>query len=392
MLITLHISSLLTIIAITITLMLSFLLYFLHKGNQRANKVLSLILGVSSFLALLDILNNEQATSSSLLYSIYSLQLIIGPSLYFYTRLMTQANFKWHIVQLWHILPIILSFIIWQLQPGYYLSNGIESINCYWVTNNCSILYQGRFIHRFAAIISALVYLTASLHTLRAHQKNIKNSYSAIEEVNLNWLNVYIYTMFTLTLWALLFEIYINITGALNKDTSGLSVYSSIPLLTSLFIGSFGLFQRKILLEHVIEEDISFSPAATNKIKKYKTSSLTEEGAKNIWVNLQKYMLSENPHLEASLKVSDLAQKIDVPTNHLSETINGYAKQSFYEFINQHRIEEASRLLRGKEFISLSITDIGYQSGFNSNSTFFSHFKKIQGKTPREYRQEVVNA
>lgn len=75
-----------------------------------------------------------------------------------------------------------------------------------------------------------------------------------------------------------------------------------------------------------------------------------------------------------------------------SEIINGFAQQSFYEFINQHRGEEATRLLTDDSQRHLSVTDIGLQAGFNSNSTFFTHFKKRLQQTPRQYRQRQADA
>lgn len=99
-------------------------------------------------------------------------------------------------------------------------------------------------------------------------------------------------------------------------------------------------------------------------------------------------MQREQPYLEPGLKISSLARQLDVSVNHLSETINGYAKLSFYDYINALRIEEASRLLLSHQQSHLSVTDIGYQAGFNSSSTFYTHFKKSTGCTPRQYREQ----
>lgn len=129
------------------------------------------------------------------------------------------------------------------------------------------------------------------------------------------------------------------------------------------------------------------SASQINK-KKYQTSSLTESCASILWQQLQDVMHREQPYLEPGLKISSLATRLDVSVNHLSETINGYAKLSFYDYINALRIEEASRLLLSHQQSHLSVTDIGYQAGFNSSSTFYTHFKKSTGCTPRQYREQ----
>tara|TARA_B100001996_G_C18421576_1_gene500912 strand:+ start:89 stop:388 length:300 start_codon:yes stop_codon:yes gene_type:complete len=99
-------------------------------------------------------------------------------------------------------------------------------------------------------------------------------------------------------------------------------------------------------------------------------------------------MQSYQPYLEPGLKISQLASALEVSVNHLSETINGYARLSFYDYINSLRIAEAKALLHSTDMAHLSVTDIGYQSGFNSNSTFYTHFKKMTGVTPRQYRAQ----
>lgn len=385
MIVSLHINSLLTLGGVAVALTLSLILYFFHQGNRPANKCLSFILFVSSILALLNVFLNEEVISLSVLYASYSLQFLIGPIFYFYTRLMIQSDYQWKKEQLWHLLPMILSFTVWQYQ-SYYSGNTIQVRNCLWVMEDCSVLYQGRFIHRVAAITLVLIYSVASLSFLKTHQNVIKNSYSAIEEVNLNWLKVIISITLAYALCGMILEVYINITGLQNwTPVARTSIFSSAPLIMSLFIGYFGLLQRKIVLDNGPTELFSEQLPLPNK--KYQTSSLTEDRAKIIWKNLQEYMTKEKPYLQASLKIADLADSLHIATNHLSETINGYANQSFYEFINIYRIDEAKRLLRDNSSNYLSVTDIGFQSGFNSNSTFFSHFKKHQMQTPREYRK-----
>ena len=54
------------------------------------------------------------------------------------------------------------------------------------------------------------------------------------------------------------------------------------------------------------------------------------------------------------------------------------------EYMNQYRLEMASRQLAGTE---LPITSIALESGFNNISYFNRVFKKKFGVTPKEYRK-----
>jgi len=302
--------------------------------------------------------------------------------MYFYTRLLTKKDFRWKRQHILHLLPMITSLFIWQLQSSLLAINGVNYVNCNWASEQCSVLYQGRFIYRVATYISLFVYLSISLAILRAYLRHIKNSCSAIEEINLNWLKILIGALLFYTILASLREIY----GSLTVD---LPLYYPIPLFFSIFMASFGILQRKIPQENLTQENLTQQKQSLplGNEKKYETSSLTQEGAKLIWCSLQQHMKIQKPYLQLGLKIANLASQMGVSTSHLSETINGRTKQSFYEYINIYRIVEAKRLMIDNSLDHCSITDIGYQCGFNSNSTFFTYFKKYQKQTPRQFRQ-----
>jgi len=375
--ITLQLSSLISLLGITIALVFSLLLYFFHWGNQLANRCLSLMLVAYSLLALCMVLISENPQSSLHVYHLLSLQFTLGPLIYFYTRLLTKKNFRWKRQHLWHLLPMISSLFIWQLQSSLLTINGVNYVDCNWASEQCSVLYQGRFIYRLATYISLFVYLSISLSILRAYLRHIKNSCSAIEEINLNWLKILIGALLFYTVLASIREVY----GRLTVD---LPIYYPIPLFFSIFLASFGILQRKIPQENLTQQKQNLS---LGNEKKYETSSLTQEGAKLIWSALQQYMKLQKPYLQPGLKIANLARQMEVSTSHLSETINGQTNQSFYEYINIYRVVEAKKLMVDKSLDYCSITDIGYQCGFNSNSTFFTYFKKYQQQTPRQYRQ-----
>ena len=71
----------------------------------------------------------------------------------------------------------------------------------------------------------------------------------------------------------------------------------------------------------------------------------------------------------------------------LSQFLNEQMKANFRNYVNGYRVREARRLLahNGKT----SISSICYEVGFNSKSTFYTVFKEVTGKTPREIRDEI---
>jgi AraC-like DNA-binding protein len=68
--------------------------------------------------------------------------------------------------------------------------------------------------------------------------------------------------------------------------------------------------------------------------------------------------------------------------------LNDKLGKGFTLYVNEHRIQEACRILSTDE--NLTIEAIGEEVGFNSKSTFFSAFKKLKGMTPAMYQQNTV--
>jgi len=61
--------------------------------------------------------------------------------------------------------------------------------------------------------------------------------------------------------------------------------------------------------------------------------------------------------------------------------------KTFSQFVNEIRINHATKLLIGKEY---NITDICYACGFDNVSYFNRQFKILQGISPREYRKVFI--
>jgi AraC-like DNA-binding protein len=87
------------------------------------------------------------------------------------------------------------------------------------------------------------------------------------------------------------------------------------------------------------------------------------------------------------LSLPDLARMVRCSINHLSQVINAEFGTSFFEFLNQHRIADAREMLASDP--KCHALDVALKVGFNSNSTFYSAFKKICKVTPAEFRRQA---
>ncbi len=61
-----------------------------------------------------------------------------------------------------------------------------------------------------------------------------------------------------------------------------------------------------------------------------------------------------------------------------------------HDFINDLRIEEFKRMLLDDANIKYSLTGLAKQAGFSSRSTFYRNFREREGKTPKEYMEQMA--
>ncbi len=85
--------------------------------------------------------------------------------------------------------------------------------------------------------------------------------------------------------------------------------------------------------------------------------------------------------------LSDVAEKTYVSQWHLSKLLNKETGQSFSEILNGIRIEKAKELLKDP---SLRIGDIADEVGFLDMAHFSRVFKKINGISANEYRNQMI--
>lgn len=151
-----------------------------------------------------------------------------------------------------------------------------------------------------------------------------------------------------------------------------------------LFIGLmvyFGIMQPEIFEGRSMNSILPF--------KKYQKTGLSEAHSQELKLQLISYFDTSKPYLKSDLRLSDLAEQLNLSRHHTSQIINEHFDVTFFDFINNYRIEEAKNLLL--EAAHLSITDVIYSSGFNNRVSFYKTFKKHTGMTPSVFKSKNIN-
>jgi AraC-like DNA-binding protein len=90
---------------------------------------------------------------------------------------------------------------------------------------------------------------------------------------------------------------------------------------------------------------------------------------------------------EPELSLGALAGKIKIPEHRLRRLIGkGLGYRNFAAFVNDHRVEEAKRLLADPARSRVQIVSIAFGLGYASLAPFNRAFRQATGTTPSEYR------
>ena len=115
-------------------------------------------------------------------------------------------------------------------------------------------------------------------------------------------------------------------------------------------------------------------------------SRLTDAEIKHNADALSSLMQKEKLFLHETLSLRTLAGKLQKDPNLVSYILNNFFHKSFYDYVNDYRIEEVKNKIDDPAYSHFKIVEIAYECGFNSKATFNRVFKKSTGKSPSEYK------
>ena len=132
----------------------------------------------------------------------------------------------------------------------------------------------------------------------------------------------------------------------------------------------------------------------TNRIRRTRELSSNESTepvpaspANQLMQRIEALMEEQRLYLNSDLKMGDVAAKLGVHQNEVSACINNCKGYSFSQFINGYRVTYAQQLLR--DHPEKKMAQVGLESGFANDTTFYRVFKSITGFTPSEWLSSV---
>lgn len=89
------------------------------------------------------------------------------------------------------------------------------------------------------------------------------------------------------------------------------------------------------------------------------------------------------------MKIADLADVAKTSSHALSYVFNQYLQKSYYDYINEFRVEEFKTAIQNDKYSKYTLEALSEHCGFSSRASFFRSFKKVTGITPNEYIKNI---
>ena len=165
------------------------------------------------------------------------------------------------------------------------------------------------------------------------------------------------------------------------------SIPGTYLMLLAMFIVDTGYFLYYFLTDGRLPKPVASKPARATK-ERVQQGQYTDDVLAAF--NTLKQSLEKGAYRDNDISLRTLADDCGLSTHLVSKAINECTGQNFYDWVNEYRVNDAKRLLIEKP--GANVSPICYEVGFNTKSTFYKAFKKIEGLTPNEYRKRQAQS
>ena len=336
----------------------SFLLFWKYNKYQfqRAFAVVLLILSIGFFNNFLVLAFSESpiAVFINTLLVLYD-YLIVGGYMIFSITLVFPGRYR-----AWQLALLEIPYVV--------------ALLLYAFTQNTLIYFA---VQLFTLVLSTVLLIWLE-RSIKRHDALLRDNVGNIEYFDLRWGAILIALLFVVQLvWAVESFSQQNWFSAPSADGNLLfdTLWCIITVVYVLII------LRKIIQQQVFtvppqddDVDTTAAPSSDEYYKMLKNSDI------DALIKEKKY------YLDTALTLQKLATHLGTNRQYLSNYINREKGKTFYEYINDFRMEEAKGMLDSMDSEhQRSMEDIAALAGFKSYSTFLRSFVKKYGKTPSKY-------
>ncbi|AUX47748.1 uncharacterized protein SOCE26_092720 [Sorangium cellulosum] len=413
--------------------LLTCILLWVRRQNRTANRILAFpIAAISvSCVYMLYVRSGAFRSDPRWLLSIDTLPALYGPLFYLHALALTSRPKRWGL-QLLHFIPFTL-YTLYDI-PRFLLT-GEEKLALAMREADGGLAWD-QALWQWGVELQGLAYLLAALRTVRRYRAAVAGEFSNVDRINLRWLQRLLGSL--LVLWI----------GSMFARVSPVPVlgYLHTALMVLVYIIAYRTASEPQIVPAPGDGPEARAPAPAAKVQESEASRCEHPGpaadpgrlperplaapgtpreggapgeeapgpsaaegaeVRPAAVKYQKTRLKgsqvaqiesqlialferERPYRDPDLTLAALAQRLGVPSHHLSQVLNDRFGKSFHDVVNLARVEELKRRLVDRGLSAEKILALGMDCGFSSKSTLNANFKKHTGLTPTQFRDQVL--
>lgn len=225
---------------------------------------------------------------------------------------------------------------------------------------------------RLVFVVQLVLVCVSVVRRLTVYDRKVQNFYVDTERKSPRELR----SLFYLLIPAAIFS---AIASALGRNFFS---NRQLVILPSLLFSAllFGIFHVGLLMEYTAAE----MAAGGSEVPGQEDLDEDVRDQQELLQRVRDLIESQRLYLTPGLKITDVAEALDTNRTYVSACINRQTGMSFSDYVNGFRVRHAQELLLRKD-ANLTLTQIGVQSGFSGDTSFFRNFKKVTGQTPSEW-------
>jgi AraC-like DNA-binding protein len=325
---------------ITLTLLMS-----LIKNRESVLNMLLLYIGVVALDMGYEYFIIQRFGYESVLYEIPgSLRIFKGLIFLYITTHLIHA--KWRDKLKYLIIPLTLVVI------HHAIATSAKMLDLSWA-DLAITSYKSYFVYYSYYWITCLILC---IYLLTKYRKNITHPAAG----NFRYLVGYV-LLGVLVFWAVY---------QLGWDTL---IYQKIYSLLFLFQFGWILYVYILTYQHKLQEQQNISNSSAPK-ETYQYKDLSKIDFDSVQSAIISFYQESHVYLDEEFTLDQLSGHLKISKADLSITFNKHLHSNFHEYTNRSRIQHFKQIL--SEDPSASVTDLAFQCGFKSKSTFYKYFKK----------------
>lgn len=370
-----------TLITIFVMLLLAFFLLSVNAKNKLSNRLFAGFLLLTTFDLTSFLTGNYFETNLNFEIFRMTISLLIMPVFYLYVKAVCYSDFRLKSKHLLLLIPFVVANLVFI--PRFYLATATESISIY---EHFKQMTEIRFFYILGELQYAF-YIILVFIILKKYKEIYLENYTNANNSSYKWL-FQMTVFFLIAHCIVLFKSLIRYTDYNVLLNSSNAIIGAVALLISCW------FVLKALNNPELFKGVDANMLLVNEALNMKgivTAKETSETPKSAEIALQielvkKHVLENEPYLEPSLTIQELAKQVSIPVRDLSVLINHHMNQHFFDFVNEFRIQKAMQILKDASKSKHTVLEILYEVGFNSKSSFNTAFKKHTNQTPTEFK------